>query len=434
MNFENIIRKKRDGRILDTDEITYLVKGICDKSLPDYQLSAWAMAVYFQGMNDQETRDLSLAMAYSGETADLSSIPGIKVDKHSTGGVGDKTTLIVIPLVAACGVPVAKMSGRGLGHTGGTVDKYSSIPGFRVEMDHHSFIRQVREVGAAVISQSGNLVPADKKLYAIRDLTATVESIPLIASSIMSKKIASGADAIVLDVKVGKGAFMKDLASARQLARTMVEIGKGVNRKVVAVLSSMEEPLGRMIGNSLEVQEAIACLAGKGPQDLMEISVTLAAYMLVLGNKHSDLSAARRQIEEILASGRGLEKFMQIIKAQGGNLDYSRPGYGLPQPGMQRVLKADRDGYVTGIDAYRAGRAAMMLGAGREYLEDIIDYTAGIELIRKQGEAVQTGDTLAILYYNDNDRADQAYAELAEAYTVGSQKVAGNPIIIEVID
>ncbi len=433
MNFQDIIRKKRDGKSLSEDEIKYLVKGISDGSLPDYQVSAWAMAVYFQGMDDRETRDLAMAMAYSGDVVDLSFIPGVKVDKHSTGGVGDKTTLVVIPLVAAAGIPVAKMSGRGLGHTGGTVDKYASIPGFQVEMGFAEFIKQVQQVGAAVISQSGNLVPADKKLYAIRDVTATVESIPLIASSIMSKKIASGADSIVLDVKVGSGAFMKEQQEAEKLARAMVEIGKRAGRQVIAVLSDMEQPLGRMVGNALEVKEAVDTLQGSGPDDLLEVSIVLASYMLILGGKSSSLDEARCCIRKILDSGKGLDKFQELIEAQGGGLNYDLKSYGLTEASIKRAVITQEEGYISGLNAYIIGHTAMMLGAGRERLEDRIDYSVGIEILKKCGDFVRPGDALVVLHLNDENKIEAACRQIALAYDITMEQPVKKPLILEVI-
>lgn len=433
MNVQELIIKKREGQVMNQEEIEFLVKGISDGSVPDYQIAAWAMAVYFQGMNERETRDLSLAMAYSGEVVDLSAVEGITVDKHSTGGVGDKTTLVVIPLVAAAGVPVAKMSGRGLGHTGGTIDKFESIPDFRVELSHEQFLEQVNRVKAAVVSQSGNLVPADKKLYAIRDVTGTVESIPLIASSIMSKKIASGAQGIVLDVKVGSGAFMKEQEEAGKLARAMVEIGRGADRKVVAVITNMDQPLGRMVGNSLEVKEAIDTLRGEGPADLEEISVILAAQMLVLGGKHDDIDDARAGVREILSSGRGLDKFNEMVTAQGGILDYTQPAYGLPQATFTVAVRADRSGYISELNAREIGRAAMLLGAGREKLGDVIDYAAGVELFRKCGDYVNNGDIIAILHSNDETRIEIARQRVLNAYKFSSQPTRQLPLLAEVI-
>jgi len=433
MSYQDIIRNKRDGKILSKNEIDYLVKGISDASLPDYQISAWAMAVYFQGMTDRETRDLSMAMAYSGDVVDLSLIKGIKIDKHSTGGVGDKTTLIVIPLAAAAGVPTAKMSGRGLGHTGGTVDKFASIPGFQVERTYQQFIEQVQQVGAAVVSQSGNLVPADKKLYAIRDVTATVESIPLIASSIMSKKIASGADGIVLDVKVGKGAFMKTLGEAEKLARAMVEIGKRAGRKITAVLSDMEQPLGNMVGNALEVKEAVDTLKGKGPDDLVELSLTLAAYMLILGGKCSNIEEAKSCAREILDSGRALMKFNEMIEAQGGGINYKLESYGLPEARIKREIRAEQQGYINGLDAFAVGNTAMMLGAGRERIEDTIDCSVGIEILKKRGDFVRHGDILGVLHASNENRLEQAAQRLLDAYEITPEKCVNTPLILEVI-
>lgn len=433
MNVQDIIVKKRDGHEMSRAEIEFLVNGISDGSIPDYQISAWAMAVYFQGMNERETRELALAMAYSGEVMDLSPIAGTKVDKHSSGGVGDKTTMVVLPLVAAAGVPVAKMSGRGLGHTGGTIDKFESIPGFIVEKDYRDFIEQVQRVNAAIISQSGKLVPADKRLYAIRDVTATVESIPLIASSIMSKKIASGAQGIVLDVKVGSGAFMKEAGEARRLARAMVEIGKGAGRNVVALLTDMTQVLGLTAGNALEVREAIDTLKGKGPEDLQELSVILAAHMLVLGKKFSQLADAEEKIREIIASGKGLGKFAEIIEAQGGKLDYGSENYGLPQAGLKEELKSERADYIASLDALEVGRAAMLLGAGRERIGDKIDYVVGIELRKKRGDFVHRGDILAVIHANDHNRLDMVQKRLISAYHFCSEPVAESPLIIDTI-
>lgn len=433
MNYLDIIRNKRDGKPLSSAEINYLVQGISAGTLPEYQLSAWAMAVFFQGMNDTETKELAMAMAYSGDVADLSSIPGLKVDKHSTGGVGDKTTLIVIPIAAAAGVPAAKMSGRGLGHTGGTIDKFESIPGFQVEMNHQDFVRQVQEIGAAVVSQSGNLVPADKKLYALRDVTATIESIPLIASSVMSKKIASGADGIVLDVKVGQGAFMKEREEAVKLATTMVEIGKMAGRRVVAILSDMEQPLGRMVGNALEVQEAIDTLQGRGPSDLEELSVTLAAHMLLLGGRFTDINEASLFARRSLKDGSALAKFNQMVKRQGGNIDYQKDDYGLKQAGEAEKVIAAREGYISQLNAFEVGRTAMFLGAGRERIEDRIDHSAGIELRKKRGDRVCPGDTLAVLHTNAGERLPEAVCRINEAYTITDREPAYSPLLLEII-
>lgn len=418
MDFQELIIKKRDGCAHSKEEIEFLIKHISDGSMPDYQLAAWAMAVFFQGMNDEETRDLTLAMAYSGDVVDLSGIAGIKVDKHSTGGVGDKTTLVVAPIVAAAGVPVAKMSGRGLGHTGGTIDKFESIPGFQVLLTHEAFIKQVNEVGAAVIAQSGNLVPADKRLYALRDLSGTVDSIPLIASSVMSKKIASGADAIVLDVKVGRGAFMKNAAEAGKLADAMVKIGRGVGRKVVALLSDMDQPLGRMVGNALEVCEAIDTLQGWGPDDLTELSLTLAAHMILLGGKAADLNDGMAYARQLINSGEALAMFKQIITAQGGRLDFDADNYGMKTACLKLPVKSERSGRIISLDALEIGRSAMLLGAGRVQLGDIIDHAVGIELCRKCGDLTQPGDTLAVIHGNDEDRVKMVLPQLARAYII----------------
>ncbi|MGS0764070.1 thymidine phosphorylase [Syntrophomonas curvata] len=433
MNVQDLIIKKRDGQELTREEIEFLVDGISNGTIPDYQLAAWLMAVYFKGMNAAEIRHLSLAMAYSGEVVDLSEVDGITVDKHSTGGVGDKTTMVVVPLVAAAGVPIAKMSGRGLGHTGGTIDKFEAIPGFRVELPHNRFVEQVNRVKAAVISQSGNLVPADKRLYAIRDVTGTVESIPLIASSIMSKKIASGARGIVLDVKVGSGAFMKNKEKALELAKDMVKIGQGADRQVVAVLSNMYQPLGHMVGNSLEVREAIATLRGEGPSDLEEISVVLAAHMLVLGGRHADVNLAAGEIRQLLKSGRGLDKFKEIVEAQGGRLDYDIPACGMPRARFKAALRVNRSGYVTELNAEEVGRAAMLAGAGRERLGDSVDYTAGVKLIRKCGDYVENGDAIAMIYGGNEAKIETAKKRLAQAYRFGDQQPQPVPLLIDTI-
>jgi pyrimidine-nucleoside phosphorylase len=433
VNVVDIITKKRDGYEMSQAEIEFMVKSISDGSIPDYQISAWAMAVYFQGMSDEETRALSIAMAYSGEVMDLSAIEGIKVDKHSTGGVGDKTTLVVIPLAAAAGIPVAKMSGRGLGHTGGTIDKFESIPGFQVELSRATFIEQVKRIKAAVISQSGNLVPADKKLYAIRDVTATIESIPLIASSIMSKKIAAGAQGIVLDVKVGRGAFMKEPAEAVRLAETMVRIGQGAGRQVVALISDMSQPLGHNIGNALEVKEAIDLLKGHGPEDLKDLSLLLTAHMLILAGSCSDLGAAQEKLQDLLASGQALAKFDELVVAQGGHLDYRLPFYGLPQAGIKEELIADQTGYIVELDALKVGHGAMLLGAGREKLGDSVDPAVGIQLIKKCGDFVKAGEPLAIMHANQSARLPAVRELLRNAYRFSDVPVNRPALIYQTV-
>lgn len=398
MNVIDIIRRKRDGNELTKKEIQELVTGIASNEIPDYQLSAWAMAVYFKSMNTRETADLTMAMAASGRVMDLSAIAGIKVDKHSTGGVGDKTTMIVMPLAAAAGVPVAKMSGRGLGHTGGTIDKFEAIPGFQVEMEYQQFIDQVNRIKAAIISSTGDLVPADKRLYALRDVTATVDSIPLIASSIMSKKIACGAQGIVLDVKMGVGAFMQDLESSLQLARAMVDIGKESGRQVVALITDMNQPLGTAIGNSLEVIEAIDTLKGEGPDDLTVLSIEIAAYMVLIGGRAASIEEARELVQNLLYTGRGLEKLMAIVAAQGGRLDLDKNDYGLGTAPHQIEVKAEQTGYLQKMNALHIGKATMLLGAGREKIGDVIDYTVGLKLLHKPGDYVQKGEPLAVIH------------------------------------
>jgi len=433
MNMQDIILKKRNGEAMSQAEIEFLIRGICSGSIPDYQTAAWAMAVYFQGMNEQETNELALAMAYSGDVFDLAGIAGKTVDKHSTGGVGDKTTLVVIPLAAAAGVPMAKMSGRGLGHTGGTIDKFESIPGFRTERTYEQFRDQVNNIKAAVISQSGNLVPADKKLYAIRDVTATVDSIPLIASSIMSKKIAAGAQGIVLDVKVGSGAFMKNEIAAAQLARTMVKIGQGAGREVVALLTDMDQPLGETVGNALEVKEAIDLLRGDGPADLKELSLALTAHILLLASQYSSFDQAKNQAEHILLSGQGLAKFNELVYAQEGRLDYGLPNYGLPVAKLQTEVQAVGEGYIAAMDTMEIGRAAMLLGAGREKIGDIIDLAVGVRILKKKGDYVKHGDVLAIVYANDEERMKIGSARLLASYQLAQERPVLQPLIIQTV-
>jgi len=431
VHFQDLIEKKRDGGTLTPEEIEVLVQGIVSGQVPDYQISAWAMAVYFQGMSKEETLNLTIAMSKSGDIMDLSGIQGIPVDKHSTGGVGDKTTLVAIPLAAAAGVPVAKMSGRGLGHTGGTIDKLESIPGFQVEKTLPEVIQQVNRVKAAIISQMGNLVPADKKLYAIRDVTATVDSIPLIASSVMSKKLASGAQGIVLDVKVGRGAFMKSLDQARELAQTMVAIGQGAGRKVVAVLSDMNQPLGRTIGNALEVREAIDTLQGKGPKDLEELSVLLAAHMVHIGGLVGTLEEALLKVKKLLQSGAGFQAFQRMVEAQGGHLDYARPHYGLPRAAEIADVIIPHEGYISAIDALAVGRIVMRLGAGRERLEDQILPEVGVELHKKVGDKVERNDVVATIYARNKNQLDQAAAEIRQAFTLTETPPQPVPLIFD---
>ncbi|KYC62387.1 pyrimidine-nucleoside phosphorylase [Heyndrickxia coagulans] len=400
MRMIDIIEKKRNGGELATEEINFFVKGYTEGTIPDYQASALAMAIYFKDMSDREIADLTMAMVHSGETLDLSAIHGIKVDKHSTGGVGDTTTLVLAPLVAALGVPVAKMSGRGLGHTGGTIDKLESIQGFHVEITTDQFIDLVNREKVAVIGQTADLAPADKKLYALRDVTATVDSIPLIASSIMSKKIAAGADAIVLDVTTGAGAFMKKEEDAIRLAETMVRIGNHVGRKTMAVISDMSQPLGYAIGNALEVKEAIDTLKGEGPDDLTELVLALGSQMVVLAGKATTLEEARKMLKEAIANGAGLEKFKKFVANQGGDPSVIDRPEKLPQAKYAIDLPAKTSGYVSKMVADQIGVAAMMLGAGRATKEDKIDFAVGIVLRKKVGDRVEAGEPLATIYAN----------------------------------
>ncbi|KIL14977.1 pyrimidine-nucleoside phosphorylase [Bacillus safensis] len=406
MRMVDIIAKKRDGKELSSEEISFFVKGYTDGTIPDYQASALAMAIFFQDMTDQERADLTLAMANSGDTIDLSAIDGIKVDKHSTGGVGDTTTLVLAPLVAALDVPVAKMSGRGLGHTGGTVDKLEAVKGFHVEITKDEFIELVNRHKVAVIGQSGNLTPADKKLYALRDVTGTVNSIPLIASSIMSKKIAAGADAIVLDVKTGAGAFMKTPEDSEKLAKAMVRIGNNVGRQTMAVISDMSQPLGLAVGNSLEVKEAIDTLRGEGPEDLNELVLTLGSQMVVLAKKADTLDEAREKLIEVMKNGKALEKFKEFLENQGGDSSIVDQPEKLPQAPYKIEVPAKESGVVAEIVADEIGVAAMILGAGRATKEDDIDLSVGIMLNKKVGDRVEKGDSLVTLHANREDVAN----------------------------
>lgn len=435
MRAVDIIQKKRDGHELSSEEISFLVSGYVNGDIPEYQMSAWAMAVYYKGMTARETGDLTLEMAQSGDQIDLSPIKGIKVDKHSTGGVGDKTTIVLAPLVAAAGVPVAKMSGRGLGHTGGTIDKLESISGFSVELERDQFFTQVNEVGAAVIGQSGNITPADKKLYGLRDVTATVDTIPLIASSIMSKKIAAGADAIVLDVKTGSGAFMKTLDDSIALAQAMVDIGTHVGRQTVAVISDMDQPLGFGIGNALEVKEAIEILNGQGPKDLQEVCLILGCHMLVLGGKAKNEEEARVILKGHLEDGSALEKLKQLVQAQNGDVSQIDNPDTLPTATRTIDVKAVQAGFVSSIQAESIGIAAMLLGAGRETKDSVIDLAVGIKLAKKIGDVVQVGDTLAVLHVNmDNDsKIQEIENNVLKAYQISVDAVPVPPLIYAIV-
>ncbi|OUZ14477.1 pyrimidine-nucleoside phosphorylase [Enterococcus cecorum] len=400
MRMVDLIAKKRDGQSLSKEEIEWIVTGYTNGEIPDYQMSALTMAIFYQDMTDQEITDLTLAMANSGDVVNLENIEGIKIDKHSTGGVGDTTTLVLAPLVASVGVPVAKMSGRGLGYTGGTLDKLEAIPGFQIELSEDKFVELVNESKVAVIGQSGNLAPADKKLYALRDVTATVDSIPLIASSIMSKKIAAGADAIVLDVTTGDGAFMKNLEDAKRLASTMVQIGKLANRQTMAVISDMSQPLGEAIGNSLEVVEAIETLQDKGPKDLEEMCYVLGSQMVVLAKKADTLEQAREMLEEALHSGKAFAKFKEMVANQGGDVSVIDHPEKLLTAKYEIELPAKQSGVITKLVANELGIAAMMLGAGRKTKEDTIDFAVGLKLRKKVGEAIQEGESVLTIYAN----------------------------------
>ena len=433
MRAYDIIYKKREGQKLNKEELKFLINGYVNGDIPDYQMSAWAMAVYFQGMDAEETADLTMVMAESGDMIDLSPIAGIKVDKHSTGGVGDTTTLILAPLVASAGIPVAKMSGRGLGHTGGTIDKLESIPDFNTSLSRDKFFDNVNQHGVAVVGQTGNLTPADKKLYALRDVTATVESIPLIASSIMSKKLAGGADAIILDVKTGSGAFMKDFADAKKLAEAMVAIGKEVGRDTAAYITDMNQPLGRAVGNALEVKEAIKTLQGEGPEDLTELCIELGAGMLQLAGKITDLEKGKEILRENLKNGKALAKFAEMITAQGGNAKVTEDLSLLPTADSTFEVKAEKDGYVSEIKALDVGLAAMILGAGRENKESKIDLAVGLELQKKTSDQVSKGDVLAVIHYNDSKNLEEAKKKLLEAFTITEVEKKKNKLIYEII-
>lgn len=425
----DLILKKRNGEKLSRGEIEFIVNGYTKDEIPDYQAAVFLMAVYFQGMDRDETLWLTEAMLHSGDVADLSCIPGIKVDKHSTGGVGDKTTLIIAPIAAACSVPVAKMSGRGLGHTGGTIDKLESIPGFRTSLSAEEFTKNVKEIGLAVAGQTGDLAPADKKFYALRDVTGTVENISLIAASIMSKKLASGADAIVLDVKTGSGAFMKTLEDATALARAMVDIGKGAGKRIVSLLTEMDRPLGLAIGNALEVSEAIEVLQGRGPQDLKEISIELAANMLSLGGK-GDLAHCRKLAAKALADGSALKKLVEMIERQGGDPGVAEDPSRLPQASVKAEWKAEQSGYIQAMRAETLGMASMILGAGRKTKKDTIDPSAGIMLLKKTGDRIEKGEPLAILHTSDAKCIPEAIALLNESIRIWEKPAEIRPLIL----
>lgn len=433
MRMSDIIKKKRDGLYLTKEEIRFFIEGYTKGEIPDYQVSALLMAIYFRKMNQEETIELTRAMMESGEVIDLSDIKGIKVDKHSTGGVGDKTTIALAPLVAAIDAPIAKMSGRGLGHTGGTLDKLEAIPGFSIDMTKEDFVKNVNTHNIAVAGQTASITPADKKLYALRDVTATVDNMSLIASSIMSKKLASGADAIVLDVKTGSGAFMKELEDSFELAKEMVAIGNGMGRKTIGVITDMDQPLGRAVGNSLEVIEAIDTLKGKGPDDFHELCLSLGSYMVLLAGKAETAEEARQKLEEAISNGKALEKLKEFIVAQGGNPaiveDYSL----LPQAVVCEDVVAPKEGYVSKIDAEMVGISAMVLGAGRETKESEIDLSAGLILDRKVGDFVKEGDVIARIYTSNHKKAEDGRKRLLEAYEISESKPGSRKLVYGVV-
>lgn len=433
MRMYDIIMKKRNGRELSGREIQYFIEGYTRGEIPDYQVSALMMAIFFQGMNEQETLALTMAMANSGEMLNLSDIPGIKVDKHSTGGVGDKTSLALAPMVAACGIPVAKMSGRGLGHTGGTIDKLESFPGFTTALTREQFLANVKRIGIAIMGQTAELAPADKKLYGLRDVTATVDNMSLIASSIMSKKLAAGADAIVLDVKTGSGAFMKQEKDSFALAKEMVQIGNNAGRHTIAVVSDMDQPLGYAVGNALEVQEAIATLQGKGPADLLELCLTLGTQMLIAGGKAENEAQARACVERTITEGTALEKLADFVEAQGGQRKSVYHPDLLPKASIVEPVISSQEGYVTGIACDEIGVCSLLLGGGRETKESGIDLSVGLVLHKKKGDYVQKGEALATLHANDSHKAKQAEERFLAAYSFGREPIVEEPLIKRII-
>ena len=433
MNVYEIIDKKKRGLELNQTEIEYLINGYVNNEIPDYQISAWLMAVYFQGMTDRELLALTNCMTKSGEIVDLSSIMGVKVDKHSTGGVGDKVTLVVAPIVAACGGKVAKMSGRGLGFTGGTIDKLEAIPGLKTALAEEEFFNMVNEIGLAVMGQSADIAPADKKLYALRDVTATVDSIPLIASSIMSKKLAAGSDKIVLDVTVGSGAFMKDKENAVQLAEKMVAIGNRAGKKTVAILTNMDVPLGKMVGNNLEVVEAIETLKGRGPEDLIAVVVEIASTMLYLaqiGTKEECM----KKVKRVIADGSALEKLKLMVERQGGDGSYIENPDQFEKAIYQHEIIANNSGYIGKMNTEECGKAAVLLGAGREVKDDPIDMTAGIQFNKKTGDAVKQGDIVAIAYSSSKEKLQQGVQKISDIYDIVDKRPQVVPEIIGYIE
>lgn len=434
MRIYDIIKKKRDGYSLSTEEINYFVENYTNGTIPDYQASALLMAIYLNKMDKRETLDLTKAMINSGDTFDLSSINGIKVDKHSTGGVGDSVTLILGPMVAACGVPFVKMSGRGLGHTGGTLDKLESIKGFRVELSKDEFVRNTNDINISICSQTGNITPADKKLYALRDVTATVENLSLIAGSIMSKKLAIESDAIILDVKVGSGAFMKNIEDAISLANEMVAIGNSYGRKTIAVVTNMDEPLGKAIGNALEVREAIETLQGNGPDDLYELCLKLGSKLLVLAKKVDNEEDGRNILIDSVKSGKAYEKLIELVEHQDGDISYIKNTDLLPKAKHILEVKSKVEGYVKSIDAEEIGKAALYLGAGRETIESKLDLAVGIILNKKVDDKVELGEALAYIHSNDMEKAKEVEKRLQEIYLIGDKNIDEKRLIYKEIE
>ncbi len=433
MQMYDLIKKKKNNEKLTEAEIRYLVNGFTGGEIPDYQMSAFLMAICLNGMDHEETAALTIAMAHSGDLLDLSGIQGIKVDKHSTGGVGDKTSLVLGPMVAALGIPMAKMSGRGLGHTGGTIDKLESFPGFSTTLSAEQFIDNVNRIKMAIVGQTANLAPADKKIYALRDVTATVDNISLIASSIMSKKLAAGSDVIVLDVKTGSGAFMKRLEDSIALAKEMVQIGTIAGKKTFAVITDMNQPLGNMVGNSLEIIEAIQTLKGDGPKDLLEVSLTLASFMVFGAGKADSVAEARRLLEETIRDHRALDKFAEFIRGQGGNSDAIYDTTLFPGASLTDVITAKTSGYLTEINTEEVGMASLLLGGGRETKDSVIDLSVGIQIHKKIGDTVQAGEVLATLLANHPDKLREAKERLFAAYQISSEKSLKKPYIYAVI-
>ena len=433
MRMYDLIQKKRNGDALTADEIAYMIKEYTNGNIPDYQMSAMMMAIYFQGMTEEETLQLTMEMAHSGDMLDLSAIKGIKVDKHSTGGVGDKTSLALTPMVAACGVSVAKMSGRGLGHTGGTIDKLESFDGFSTSISTQEFIDHVNRIGIAIMGQTADLAPADKKLYALRDVTATVDQMSLIASSIMSKKLAAGADAIVLDVKTGSGAFMKEETDAVSLATKMVKIGNGAERNTIAIITDMDQPLGYAVGNALEVKEAIDTLRGNGPADFTKLCMTLGTYMLVAAKKAENEEDAAKKLTEAIKSGAALEKFAEFVEAQGGRKEQVYHPELLPKASMIETINANKSGYISHIACDEVGICSLILGGGRETKSDVIDLAVGLVLCKKRGDYVEQGEPLAVIHANDSVKLEEAKKRYLNAVSFSDTKPAEVPLIKGII-